>query len=202
MSQSDVAKKLELSRSYLNSLLKSDKPFGEKAARSIEQKMGMRQNFLDEESAPSAVAVSGWGSLDDIAPDNYATIRPVGVADDAVDMPGAFVSPLAFSSDWLRKNRITNSSSLRSFEVKGDAMEELLKDGDLVLVNLNETDVVEGEVYAIRYGDEVRIRRLLKRFDGGLVIRSDNPKRGQEELSPEQAAHLKVVGRVFWRGGW
>ena len=75
-------------------------------------------------------------------------------------------------------------------------MEPTLPEGAKVTLDLSNTSIQDGRVYGIRYGDELRIKRLYKRFDGGLIIRSDNSAKSPDEvLSPDQLEHVSVIGR-------
>lgn len=104
---------------------------------------------------------------------------------------------------WFSQQGI-NPERVACFKVHGESMEPFLFNDDTVLVNLAETEVANGKVYAIRYGDELRIKRLYKRLDGGLILHSDNPNHlpRDEELPPELAAvHIGVLGRVRDKSG-
>jgi phage repressor protein C with HTH and peptisase S24 domain len=80
-------------------------------------------------------------------------------------------------------------------------MEPYLQDGDTVLIDLGQTALIDNEIYAIRYGDELRIKRLAKRFDGGIFVRSDNTIYPVETVGPGDLEHVNVIGRMLWRGG-
>lgn len=106
-----------------------------------------------------------------------------------------------YRRDWLIQERL-NPAHLKRFKVKGDSMEPLLYEGDRVLVNLAEVNVVDGKVYALRYGAELRIKRVLRHLDGTLILRSDNKLYG-DEIVPAALAneHIQIVGRVRDRSG-
>ncbi len=111
--------------------------------------------------------------------------------------------PRTYRVEWFAAAGI-NPAHAKCFKVHGDSMEPMLFDGDSVLVNLAETEISNGKVYAIRYGDELRIKRCYKRLDGGLVLRSDNPSflPRDEEINPEIAAeHITILGRVRDKSG-
>jgi phage repressor protein C with HTH and peptisase S24 domain len=111
--------------------------------------------------------------------------------------------PATYRLEWFRQMGISPSSAKR-FKVHGDSMEPLLFDGDSVLVNLQETNVLNGKVYALRYGDELRIKRVYRRLDGSLILRSDNPDHlpRDEEIPPEVAAEqISIIGRVRDKAG-
>jgi phage repressor protein C with HTH and peptisase S24 domain len=109
--------------------------------------------------------------------------------------------PLAFRKNWLNKKLVTSRKNLRIAGVTGDSMAPFIQDGDIVLIDVGQQDLQEMQVYAINYGGEVRIKRLARRFDGGLRIASDNPAYPEESLSPGEAEHVSILGRMLWRAG-
>ena len=105
---------------------------------------------------------------------------------------------------WLQRNHL-NPEKLKRFKVKGDSMEPLLFHGDSVLVNLAENDIkhlADGKVYAIRYGNELRVKRLYPKLDGSLTLRSDNPSHKDEDVPPTLVQqHITIIGRVRDKSG-
>lgn len=111
--------------------------------------------------------------------------------------------PATYRREWFAKEGI-NPDHARRFKVHGDSMEPFLFDNDTVLVNLGETTVLNGKVYALRYGDELRIKRVYKKLDGGLILHSDNPDYlpRDEELTPAMVhEHITIIGRVRDKSG-
>ncbi|MGQ7956479.1 S24 family peptidase [Pseudomonas sp. SP16.1] len=101
----------------------------------------------------------------------------------------------AYRMDWIRRRRLS-PKNLADFIVRGDSMSPTLPDASKVTLDLSNTSITDGAVYGIRYGDELRIKRLFKRFDGGLIIRSDNSSKYPEEsIDPEQLEQIAVIGR-------
>lgn len=108
----------------------------------------------------------------------------------------------AFRTSWLKKNGY-KKDRLKLFPVEGYSMSPTLEDGHVVLVNLDETTIKNGKVYAILVENEARIKRLFRRADGAIEIRSDNQSQQfpTETISPDAARELKIIGRVVWSGG-
>lgn len=201
--QADVATRIEKGRAYVSNLFLPDRAFGEKAARYIESKLFMPNGWLDSNhSMPEAVAV--WSRVDDLSADVFALVPRVdlrlSVGPGSVPRESP-LPPLAFRADWLRKKGVASRSTLRVCAVAGDSMEPYLMDGDEVLVDTGQADLVDGEVYALRVGDEVNMRRLFKRVGGSLLLKSDNPAFPDETVRPEELDQLRVLGRVLWRSG-
>lgn len=91
-------------------------------------------------------------------------------------------------------------SRLVLFDVRGDSMEPTVKDRDTVLVNTSETDIHSGDLYAIRIGDEISIKRL-ERLPGKILVKSDNPGHHSYEVDLNEIdGEFAVIGRVRWIG--
>ncbi|WP_323141309.1 LexA family transcriptional regulator [Massilia phyllosphaerae] len=104
--------------------------------------------------------------------------------------------PATYRRSWFQKHGI-NPERVRRFRVAGDSMEPMLYARDTILVNLDERNVIDGKMYAIRYGDELRVKYLSRRVDGTLLLRSVNPAYPVEEVSPELVEqHISIIGRV------
>lgn len=109
--------------------------------------------------------------------------------------------PATYRLSWFQKYGI-NPERVRRFRVSGDSMVPMLFPRDTILVNTDETNIVDGKLYAIRYGDELRVKYLSRRLDGTVVLRSLNPAYKDEEVSAQMAQeHISVLGRVRDRSG-
>jgi phage repressor protein C with HTH and peptisase S24 domain len=109
--------------------------------------------------------------------------------------------PATYRLSWFRKYGI-NPVRARRFRVTGDSMIPMMHPRDTILVNLDETDIVDGHVYAFRYGDQLRVKYVSRRLDGTLVLRSVNPAYKDEEIGPNAAdEHITIIGRVRDRSG-
>ena len=108
----------------------------------------------------------------------------------------------AFRRDWMQRQGLT-VKDCRIISVTGDSMSPYLQDGDVVLVNLADRAIRSDEVYALAVDDELRVKRLRKRADGGVEIRSDNsaPQYPLEIVDSSKVDRINVIGRVVWRGG-
>ena len=73
-----------------------------------------------------------------------------------------------------------------------------LHDGDLVLIDITDTNIKSNKVYVIRERDDIRVKRLELRYDDALVIKSDNqsPEYSDQVVPKEYTDSIEVVGRV------
>jgi len=200
LSQTDVANRTNRSRSQISLLFK--RFFGEKLARDMERDLGMPSGFLDDDTT-SPKGVEAWATPDDLQLGVYALVPMVMLAlsDGNLVKQEQAAPPLAFRQEWLKSKSVTAKHNLCVLAMTGDAMTPYLQDKDMLLIDVGQTDVNDNQIYAISYGGELRMKRLSRRFDGGLKIRSDNPSYPDDDLSPEQAGHIAIVGKLIWRAG-
>lgn len=91
---------------------------------------------------------------------------------------------------------------VRRCKVRGDSMERVLFDGDLVSIDISDRRVIDDAVYAIVLADQLKVKRLRRRRDGGLSIISENSARHPVEDVPAEDLHtVYIVGRAFDKSG-
>lgn len=118
----------------------------------------------------------------------------VNHAEDVVEM-------LAFRRDWVRRELRTEPKNLVLISVRGDSMAPTLEAGDVILVDSAHVRVETNAIYAFVSDEQgLRVKRLQRRDDGSMVVKSDNPAYEPEVLSKRQAAGMVVTGRVVWMG--
>jgi len=108
---------------------------------------------------------------------------------------------LRIGKAWLEAALPRDPAGLRLLTASGDAMRPTLQDGDLLIVDTAATAISGGALYALRIGGEIVIRRLDRRFDGGLRVMADNDRYPPQDIPPEAAATLAVLGEIAWTGG-
>lgn len=203
MTGSQLAEKIGSGRAYASLLFNPNRYFGEKAARNIEEKLRMPRGYLDG-IAKGVMATADWVRADEIDDEVAALVKQVGLAiapDGSLQDVQARLPPLPFQKRWLIERGVTLADRLRILHVSSGGMEPYIRSGDCVIVDMAQSAIRDGGVYAIRHGGEIRFRRLFGTVDGGLQLHSDNPSHPSESLSSEAASRLVVVGLVIWRAG-
>lgn len=107
----------------------------------------------------------------------------------------------AFRLDWVLQ-KTHSSEGLRVMEVTGRSMENTLHNGDLVLVNERDRNLVEDRVYVVRVHEEIYVKRFA-RTPGRYHFRGDNRELSYQdiEIDPrDEGIDWEVVGRVLWAG--
>lgn len=101
-----------------------------------------------------------------------------------------------FSIDpaYARLLNISNKDKIDAITVTGESMEPTLKDGSIILIDRNKTNIVNGSIFVINAGGTVYIKRLMMRPDGNIDMISDNDIIPTQEASVEESI---VIGRVI-----
>jgi phage repressor protein C with HTH and peptisase S24 domain len=93
-------------------------------------------------------------------------------------------------------HRNLDPNNLFSIVAVGDSMEPTLHDGDSLTVN-RQNNIEDNKLMVICYRSECYVKRILRQFDGSLIIRSDNTKNYRDIIiTQDQIDELLVVGRV------
>lgn len=93
--------------------------------------------------------------------------------------------------------KVANPKNLKTFTASGDSMNPTIEHGDLVLVDVGDTNFVNGGIFLITIENEWFIKRLRKRITGELDIISDNSKYPIETLSVNTFKEICIKGRVI-----
>lgn len=79
-------------------------------------------------------------------------------------------------------------------------MEPTLHPGDIILLDRSVEHIQNNAIYAIQVNGSLLVKRVQKRIDGSVVIKSDNTAYEAEIVSGDTADSLRVIGRVVWAG--
>jgi phage repressor protein C with HTH and peptisase S24 domain len=211
--QTLFAAKIAKPDSYVTRMLSDpdkggSRTIGERMARHIEECLGLAKYALDKpniatpfqvkEPEPTYTVSAAFQESVFIAESTITFAAGSGQASYEIDQLGA---PATYRLEWFVKERI-NPANCKRFKVRGDSMESTLFDGDTILVNLGEQQIVDGKVYAMRYGDDLKVKRLYRRLDGTIVLQSDNPRYAEEIVPPgDTQESIAVIGRVRDKSG-
>ncbi|UGQ25196.1 XRE family transcriptional regulator [Acinetobacter calcoaceticus] len=107
---------------------------------------------------------------------------------------------IPFPSSFFKEKRVAQEC-MRIIKAKGDSMADYIKDGDLVGIDISQTEVIDGEIYAVYFAGEGMIKQIFKEADGSLILHSLNEKFRDRRVTEENGKNFKVMGRQFWRAG-
>lgn len=100
-----------------------------------------------------------------------------------------------FREDWLARKGAAGQMVL--MDVFGNSMEPEIREGDMVLVDQSQKDVLAGSIYAVGFEDTVMVKRVEHKPDG-IHLLSDNPEYSPIALRGDELDSFRVIGRIVW----
>lgn len=119
-----------------------------------------------------------------------------GVRNDSAQI----VERLPFSKALLDQLGV-RESNVHFIRARGDSMEPTIEDGSIVLIDTSVDRVSVDGIYAIIMGEDVRIKRIGRGWEGKIVLISDNERYESETLAAPEAEALRIAGKIVWSGG-
>lgn len=93
------------------------------------------------------------------------------------------------------------AKNVRIVKIWGNSLLPVLNNGDYVAVDTSQqAPIRDGDLYAIRDGVLLRVKILINKPDGGVIIRSFNKDEYPDEILTfsEKCTRIHIIGRVFW----
>lgn len=194
----------DLNNSQISQLLRGHGPFGERAARNLERKIGLNSGYLDTENT-------------DIVNDNNKLPEKI-TFEDEVDVPfyedfplscgaGLMVEALQGNAVKIQiKRSVLNRysvlpSDVAAFPSVGDSMTPIIRDKAIVYVDTSKKNIVDGKIYAICHGGLFKFKYLYKMPLSGIRMVSENAQEYPEDrLTAEDIKNqqFEVIGYAFY----
>lgn len=115
--------------------------------------------------------------------------------------PAVQINPalkMRFALATLKKKNVAPESAA-CVTVTGDSMIPVLPDGATVVIDTSQTAILNGEMYALEHGGELRVKVVYQLPGGGLRLRSFNDRAWPNEaITGIESEQLRILGRVFW----
>lgn len=102
---------------------------------------------------------------------------------------------LSFQSKWLSTKGAANS--MVAMEVFGNSMEPELREGDTVLIDQSQTEILAGAIYAVGVEETILVKRIEK-HPYKLVLCSDNRDYTPIYLQLDEMERVRIIGKVVW----
>ena len=103
----------------------------------------------------------------------------------------------SFRQDWMHTKGAPEHMVL--MDIFGNSMEPELKDGDTVLIDTSQKDILAGAIYAVGVDDTIMVKRIEK-HPQKLVLLSDNKDYAPVYLAGGDSTSVRVIGKVLWVG--
>ncbi len=190
LSQKDFANKFSLDASYLSQLLNGHRNLGEKAATTLEEKIGLPQGTLTspaslESGSPETVRDSNVvqiGTKKVMESLGFITIPYLNIAGSMghgrlPEQHVEVIRDITINFDWLRTQNLafSNVENLAIISGDGDSMEGTFRNGDSLLVDRGITEIRTDAIYVFTLDGDLYIKRLQRMLGGTLRMISDNP---------------------------
>lgn len=191
-------------KSYFSQLLGAHASFGERAAKRLETEYGILNLVNPEpEFTTTRLKPISYENIDELKISEFYMVpyyRDVklsaGNGEECLEQTEKFDMP--FQNYFFSSRRIKPENAV-IVRVKGNSMEPKYEDGGVVLIDLADKEIIDGETYAIRHFDVLRIKKLsISMTDGSLIIESLNPKWEAVKVPSEQIENITIIGRVRW----
>lgn len=209
LSQKDFADAYDLDASYLSQLLNGHRKLGEKAALTLESKIGLAAGTLTspQREEPSNKAPDNVVRLPKrlVKDKNFVLIPHLDIAASmgpgraAPDMYIEVIRDMTVHLDWLRMQGLnfSNLDNLAIITGDGDSMSGTFADGDALLVDRGITEVKTDAIYVFTLDGDLYIKRLQRLTGGQLRMISDNPIYPPITIDESMIDRMHIQARVL-----
>lgn len=108
---------------------------------------------------------------------------------------------LVLPAAWVRRVFGRPAAHLVLAGAAGTSMEPTIRDRDLLVVDTADRKLTAGRIYALVVGDTLLVKRIERTLRGQIFLRPDNSAYQTEELTPDIADAVRILGQVIWHGG-
>ena len=143
-------------------------------------------------------AGSRW--ISEPEPEGYVGIALQPEADARFDDAEA-PADILFARSWLKAATDAAPDELRFVVHRGKSNEPVIRDGDLLLVDIRVKRIAEDGLYVFPRDGKYLARFVEHLFDNQIAVKPRHPDFGTQTLTKEEAEKLPLLGRVLWRGG-
>lgn len=202
----------DLNQSYVSQVLGGKRTIGERAAKNLEEKISLAAGTLDStrdlsSSLPFFTSSPMLVTKED-HPNDFIWIDVVDIrfsCGDGISIEYHYeeiMDSLPFMPEFFTKKGVKPSNT-KILVASGDSMENYIYDQDLFAIDISDTEVKDGAIYAVYFENEAMLKQIFKEQGGTLVLHSMNPKYKDrdKQVHANNGDGFKVIGRQFWRSG-
>jgi phage repressor protein C with HTH and peptisase S24 domain len=108
---------------------------------------------------------------------------------------------IAFQHEWLHSVFRIEPENLTMEVAAGQSMQPTIHDGDLLLIDTTDRGFRNFGIYVLEIAGVRVVKRVQAKFDGSLILISDNTSYQVDVVPPARTGEVTVIGRVVWSGG-
>ncbi len=191
-SQSDLASALQVNRSAITQARKKN-TIPDKWILKLYRIYGLNPEWVDSGKGQTFLTID---NDEDTKFKNIPKVKARLCAGGGSFEVGAEIEGYyAFQREWLRAKGLADKMVL--MDIFGNSMEPELKDGDTILIDESQKDVLAGAIYAVGIDDTIMVKRVEK-YPNKLVLLSDNKDYAPIYLQNEEIDNARIIGKVIW----
>ncbi|MFC1813901.1 S24 family peptidase [Thermodesulfobacteriota bacterium] len=190
-SQNELASALKINRSAITQARKKDS-IPDKWILHLYRSFGLNPDWLETGTGRTFLKQSADASPFKNIPKVKARLSAGG---GSFEVGSEIEGYYAFRKDWLATKGAINKMVL--MDIFGNSMEPELKDGDTILIDESQKDILAGAVYAVGVDDTIMVKRLEK-HPRKLVLLSDNKDYSPIYLESIEIDSVRIIGKVIW----
>jgi phage repressor protein C with HTH and peptisase S24 domain len=191
-SQSDLARELGINRSGITHA-RNKNQIPEKWVIKLYRQFSLNPGWIETGTGRVFLGETGPADQDFRPVPKVAARLSAGTGSFACD--AQVDEYLSFSAAWLARKGAARS--MVAMEVFGCSMEPVIREGDTVLIDQSQTQILAGAIYAVGVEDTILVKRVEKHPDK-LVLGSDNKDFSPIILSGEDCGKVRILGKVIW----
>ena len=191
-SQTEMAAALNINRSAITQARKKD-AIPEKWLLQLFRSFGLNPDWVETGSGQTFLnRTSSRDSVFENIPKVKARLCAGG---GSFEVGSEIEGYYAFRKDWL--SRKGSKSNMVLMDIFGNSMEPEIKDGDAILIDESQKDILAGAIYAVGIDDTIMVKRLEK-HPNKLVLLSDNKDYSPIYLQGSDIDSVRIIGKVIW----
>jgi len=191
-SQTELALALEINRSGITHARKKNQ-IPDKWIVKLYRKFGFNPKWI--ETGTGSVFLESESS-DDIEFKYVPKVKArLCAGDGSFEVQSDISDYLSFPTRWLSNKG--SSVHMVAMEVFGNSMEPEIREGDTVLIDQSQTDILAGAIYAVGVEDTILVKRIEK-HPNKLVLCSDNHDYSPIYLEKDDISVVRIIGKVIW----
>lgn len=190
-SQTELASALNINRSAITQARKKDS-IPDKWILQLYRSFGLNPDWIE----------TGKGQTFQKKPDSDSTYQNIPkvkarlcAGGGSFEVGSEIEGYYAFRKDWLVNKGAINKMVL--MDIFGNSMEPEIKNGDTILVDESQRDILAGAIYAVGVDDTIMVKRLEK-HPNKLVLLSDNKDYSPIYLQGSEINSVRIIGKVIW----
>jgi len=213
-SYASIERGFEVSASYLSQIINGTVPFGELAARNIEEKLELPPFYLDrddvflEDEETSLFNIENTRDGENFHTDYAIRIHNKKDMKVIVYKQCKVLNKTDFEFVGKEREVEMTQKFFAKHDVKpscfkivindSDSMKPYINKDDEVGVDLSRPNILDGELYLLIFGGEVMIKQVFREVGESLKLHSYNESYPDRVVSKSD---LKIIGKVIYRAG-